>query len=92
MKLFKKIPFSHEDKQYYIRIMYNDNMINVVAFYNNYPANGFRYQVQIPKQCNVEGVLEKYKVDDLIEIAKNDLNCRKWDKLKDIIQENMILK
>ena len=54
MELYKKIPFQHEDNVYEIRIHYHENLINIVSFLNNYPANGFRYQIQIPKNVKIE--------------------------------------
>jgi len=41
MILFEKIPMTYGDKDYEIRVLYDDATINVVAFHNNYPANGF---------------------------------------------------
>lgn len=41
MTLLKKIPFSFEGKFFEIRILLDDNTINIVVFHNNHPANGF---------------------------------------------------
>ncbi len=46
MELFKKITFKHEECMYEIRVLHKDNLINIAAFLNNHPANGFRYQIQ----------------------------------------------
>ena len=50
MTLFKKIPFTFEEKDYEIQICYDDSVINAVVFQNNYPANGFRHQIKISKE------------------------------------------
>ena len=74
MKLFKKIPMIFEDKNYEIRILYDETTINVVAFHNNYPANGYRHQIIIPKKCNIRKLLEKHPVNELVEISKSDIS------------------
>ena len=89
MQLFKKIPMKFEEKDYEIRILYDDTTINVVAFLNNYPANGYRHHVKLPKKCNVQGVLEKEAVPELVEITKNEIIEKRWAKLSKIIHENM---
>ncbi|MHA2219562.1 MAG: hypothetical protein ACXACY_26955 [Candidatus Hodarchaeales archaeon] len=89
MRLFKKIPITFEEKDYEVRVLYEDTAINVVAFLNNYPANGYRYQVQLPKKCNVQRVLEQDFVDELVEMSKNDIIEKRWEKLSKIIRVNM---
>ena len=78
MELFKKIPFKFEEKFYEIRIHYEDNLINIVTFLNNYPANGFRYQIQIPKQAKIENILDEKHLNSFIEKAKNDIEENQW--------------
>ncbi len=50
MILFQKIPMIFEDKAYEIRVLYNDTRISVVAFQNNYPANGYKHHVQLSRK------------------------------------------
>ena len=88
MELFDSIPFSFENDNFEIRIFYDAITINVVAFLSTYPANGYRYQVKIPKGSDVKKVLENYPVPELVETCKNDIKEKKWDKLQKIIQEN----
>ena len=89
MLLFKKVPMTFEGKEYEIRVLYDKNTINVVAFLNNYPANGFRHQMKLPKKCNIEGVLERDAANELVEISKNDIKQKRWEKLNDVIIENI---
>ena len=49
MELFNSIPHTFEEEGFKIRIYYDDATINFVAFLNGYPANGYRYQLKIPK-------------------------------------------
>ena len=88
MILFHKIPTSLEGKNYEIRVLYDDTTINVVAFLDNHPANGYRYQVKIPKGCDAKGVLEKYDVAELVEKSKDDIIEKRWEKLSKTIHEN----
>jgi len=89
MILFKKIPMTFEGKEYEIRLLYDNNTINVVAFLNNYPANGFRHQIKLPKKCNIKGVLERDATTELVEMSKNDIRQKRWEKLTKVIIENI---
>ncbi|MGD8846993.1 MAG: hypothetical protein PVI54_15835 [Desulfobacteraceae bacterium] len=77
MKLFIKGPITFEEKIYEIRVYYSDTKINIVPFLNNYPANGFRHQIQPPKKCNVQGVLKDVMLDELVEMSKKDVTEKK---------------
>lgn len=88
MKLFKKIPFSFKEKDYEIRVLYNDATINVVAFLNNHPANGYRHQVKLPKQCDIKEILEEGAATALVEICKDDIVEKRWQTLSKMIRQN----
>lgn len=90
MKLFKKIPISIEEKDYEIRVLYNDTVINVVAFLDNHPANGYRHQIKLPNKCNVLEVLEQNIAGKLIEMTKNDIIEKRWEKTYETIQQNIM--
>ena len=81
MKLIKKIPFKFEDKRYEIRILFGNNTINIVAFCNNHPANGYRHQIQIPKNMDPEKLLETEPFKEMIELSKKDIFEKRWDKM-----------
>jgi hypothetical protein len=78
MQLYKKIPFRHDEKNYEICIFFEDNLIIVSTFQNNYPANGFRYQVQIPKNVEIEKILDEENFSDFIDSAKTDVIEDRW--------------
>ena len=90
MKLFKKIPKSIEEKEYEIRVLYDDTGINVVAFLDNHPANGYRHQIKLPNKCNVLEVLEQNIAGKLIEMTKNDIIEKRWEKTYKTIQQNIM--
>lgn len=77
-----------EGRNYEIRVLYDDSVINVVAFLNNHPANGFRHQVKISKQVDIKGVLETDLAEELVEICKYDIIGKKWERWLPVIQEN----
>ena len=79
--MYKEIPFSFEEKNYKIKIFYEENLMNIVAFRNNYPANGFRHQIQIPKNASVEKMLENDVIDECVELCKNDITEKRWERL-----------
>jgi len=81
MTLFKKIPMKFEEKDYEIRVLYDETTVNVVAFLNNYPFNGFRHQIQFPKKFDVKTILKADAVKELVEIVKNDIIEKRWEKL-----------
>ena len=80
MLLFKKYKMPFEGKDYEIRVYYDERIINVVAFHNHYPVNGFRHQIIIPKKKNVEDFLDKEPVLELVEITKADITTKRWQR------------
>ncbi len=88
MILYKKYPMTFEEKDYEIRLLYDSTAINVVAFLNNHPANGYRHQVKIPKEFDVKGILEMNVVKDLVEMSKNDIIEKRWEILLKIMHES----
>ena len=84
MVLLKNIPFTFEGKKYEIRILYGDNTINIVAFYKNYPLNGFRHHIKIPQNAAPEKLLETDVLEEVLEISKNDITEKRWEKIERI--------
>jgi len=85
MILFEKVPFSFEEKNYDIKVFYDDKTINIVAFRNNYPANGFRHQIKISKNLSVDEIVNQKVIDELIEICKKDISEKRWERLTTIV-------
>ena len=88
MILHKKYPMTFEGKEYEIRVLYDSVTINVVAFLNNHPVNGYRHQVKIPTEFDVKGILKMSAVKDLVEMSKNDILEKRWEKLLKIMHES----
>ena len=86
MRLLKKIPLTDEDKSYEIRILFGNNTINIVVFYKNHPANGYRHQLKIPKNIEPEKLLETEAIKEVVEISKNDIIEKRWEKLAEIFE------
>lgn len=84
MIFYKKVPFSFEEKNYEIKVFYDDKTINIVAFRNNYPANGFRHQIEISKNLSVKEILNQKVISELIEICKKDISEKRWERLTTI--------
>ncbi len=59
MFLFKKIPFVFEEKDYEIKMFYNADTVNIVAFRKHYPANGFRHRIKISKSLDMKKTIAK---------------------------------
>ena len=90
MILFQRIPMTFEAKDYEIRVLYDDKVINVVAFLNNYPVNGYRYQIKFPKKFDVKRLLKTEAVKELVEMSKNDIIEKRWAKLLKLMHENNV--
>ena len=80
MKPFKNIPFTHEGKEYEIRIFYDNSKISVIAFSNHYPVNGYRYQIKFSKNIDIERFLDVKNFENLIDFAKNDILNNSWER------------
>ena len=78
MEVYKNIPWEHEGKEYEIRIMFEDKLINILPFYNNHPANGFRYQIQLSKKIQVKNLLKIENFTHIIENTKEDIKNERW--------------
>ncbi len=81
MILYKKVPFSFEEKNYEIKVFYDDKIINIVTFKNNYPANGFGHQIKTSKNLPVEKILKQKVIDESIEICKKEISEKRWERL-----------
>ncbi len=81
MTFYKKVRFSFEEKNYEIRVFRDDKTINIVAFRNNHPTNGFRHQIKISKSIAIEEILKQKVIDELIEICKKDISEKRWERL-----------
>jgi hypothetical protein len=81
MNLFKKVPFTFEEKVYHIKVFYSDTLITVVAFHNNYPANSFRHQITVSKKASVRKLLENDVIDEIIEVSKRDIVEKRSERL-----------
>jgi len=78
MELFKKISWEHQGKEYDFRVLFENNLINILAFFNNHPANGFRYQIHLPKNTDIRKLLNIENLNHLIEYAKDDIKMERW--------------
>jgi hypothetical protein len=81
MILFKEIPFNFEDEDYKIRVYYEENLVNVVAFRNNYPANGFRHQIKVPSYVSAEDILKHDMINTYVDVCKEDISRKRWERL-----------
>lgn len=82
MKLLKTLPFEHESEAYEIRVLQGDNLINTVVFRGNYPANGFRYHIQLPKSASPEMIIESELFAATLAQARQDVVDKRWEKVK----------
>ena len=81
MELYKKTSLTWNNEIYEIRVLYDDSLINVLAFHNNHPAHGFRHQIRLQKNCNVQEILKQNIVGELVEISKNEIVENRWGKI-----------
>ena len=81
MLLYKKVLYSFAEREYEIKVFYDNNTINIVAFKNHYPANGFRHQIKISKNLVIKEILQQKVIDEFIEICKRDISEKRWERL-----------
>lgn len=81
MLLYKKVLYSFAERDYEIKVFYDNNTINIVAFKNHYPANGFRHQIKISKNLVIKEILQQKVIDEFIEICKRDISEKRWERL-----------
>jgi len=81
MLLYKKVPYSFAERDYEIKVFYDNNSINIVTFKNHYPANGFRHQIKISKNLVMKEMLQQKVIDEFIEICKRDISEKRWERL-----------
>ena len=81
MLLYKKVLYSFAERDYEIKVFYDNNTINIVAFKNHYPANGFRHQIKISKNLAMKEILQEKVIDEFIEICKRDISEKRWERL-----------
>ena len=81
MILFKKIPFSFEENSFEVRVYYDDKKINLLVFRDNYPVNGFRHKINIPKKNSPESFLNNSVIEELVQVAKQDVREKRWERL-----------
>jgi len=73
MELFEKHPISFEGENYEIRVLDDDQSVNVVSLHNNHLANCFKHQLKIPKDFDVKRSLKIDAVNELVKISKNEI-------------------
>jgi len=81
MLLYKKVLYSFAEREYEIKVFYDNNTINIVAFKNHYPVNGFRHQIKISKNLVIKEILQQKVIDEFIEICKRDISEKRWERL-----------
>ena len=85
MELFKTIEMEHEGRRYEIRVYFDERVVNVVAFRDHRPANGYRLQVQIPKGRDARDVLHRYPMDELTEACRRLMEGDTWPRAAEAI-------
>lgn len=81
--------FKVEEVDYEIKVGLNgQNEIIVQAFKANTtePANGFSYSIKLNMAIDMANVQGVSGVQELIEIAKNDVVSKKWEELREILK------
>ena len=73
MELFEKHPISFEGENYEIRVLDDDQSVNVVSLHNNHLANCLKHQLKIPKDFDVKRSLKIDAVNKLVKISKNEI-------------------
>lgn len=86
MSYYEVIPFECEDKEYEIRIASDGATIHIRAFYQNKPANGYSYQVDIMKHFDLRRLMGFDAIKDFINSAKEDISTKRWERFLEAME------
>ena len=81
--------FTVDNVEYEIKVgLSGQNKIIVQAFKanTNEAANGFQYSINLNMAIDMENVQGVSGVQELIEIAKNDVINKRWEELEEILK------
>ncbi len=74
-------PFTHNGKEYEVRIASDGYTFHVRTFLNGKPANGYTYSVDVLTQDDAHmSNAQVNPVEELIKIAKSDVTNGIWEK------------
>lgn len=80
MKLNHTIPFEFEEESYEIRIYSEGWKFNIRAYLDSRPANGYSYNADLPTAFNIEQILNIDVIQELVKLAKKDVENKTWEK------------
>lgn len=82
MNILKKIPFTHNGKDYDIVVFSDSNTITVKAYFNNgEAANGFSHSINFQVAFDMKRTKGWEPMDILIEDTKRDIVEERWKKI-----------
>lgn len=79
--------FTTNGKDYEIQVNFYEQELKIKAFYDGQPVNGYSYQVKLDKVYDLKILAEKEEVKELVNIAKNDVIERRYEKLIQSLKE-----
>jgi len=82
-----KVPFEFEGKNYEVRVVSDGATIYIRTFLENKPVNGYQYQVHIETINDLERLIGLDAISELIEVAKQDVRDKKWEKLMEVLKQ-----
>lgn len=73
--------FTVGSKEYEIRVEFKERELEVRAFHNGQPANGYSYHVTLETAHDLNVLAGQDAVKELVAIAKNDVTEQRYEKL-----------
>ena len=77
------VPFPHEGEEFEIRITSDESKTEIQVFSGEEPANGYTYSIN----HDLKRELNSNSLKDLVEIAKNDVINKNWERLLEAHKE-----
>ena len=80
MSAYQVTPFQHDGKEYEIRVNSDGLAVQIRAFLDGVPANGYIYQVNLTTAFDLKKIIGMDAIKDLIDMAKEDVKQKRWER------------
>ncbi|MDB6122006.1 MAG: hypothetical protein JWQ71_999 [Pedosphaera sp.] len=81
MNIIHKEPFTHKGKTYEIRVFSDGHNMTTQAFIGDKVANGYSHSITFPTAFGLKHQTGLEPMEDLIMLAREDIEEEKWEKL-----------
>jgi hypothetical protein len=77
----KTIPFTHDGKNYEVRVNFDGKVWQAKAFFDGKPANGFSYSISFDVEFDLQKTHDMSGIKHLIDAAQSDVKSGLWEDI-----------